>query len=45
MPQLDAALSLRALVEETVMLVERELPDIDTMPVRKALEAAPVSWS
>lgn len=39
-----AAVELRSLVSETVTLVERELPAIDTAPVRKSLDRRDMPW-
>lgn len=41
----EAAEQLRQLVEETVGLVERHLPEVDTTSVRKALASRDESWS
>jgi hypothetical protein len=44
LPPAAAAASLHALVSETVALVERELPEVDTSAVRKALASRDQPW-
>jgi hypothetical protein len=43
-PFADAAHALHGLVSDTVALVERELPDVDTAAVRKALASREEPW-
>jgi hypothetical protein len=43
-PSSEAALSLHALVSDTVALVERELPEVDTSVVRKSLTSRSERW-
>ncbi len=44
LPPAAAAMQLQALVSETVALVERELPAVDTSAVRKALASRDQPW-
>jgi hypothetical protein len=44
LPRAEAASALRALVAETVDLVDRELPEVDTSAVRKSLASRDEPW-
>ena len=41
----DAAIALRALVTETVALIEHHMPQIDTAAVHKALDRDDPPWT